>query len=116
MKITFHPFKYPDQTMPKGKLHRDMKCQACWYYYLLAHKVWAMMGKSTDDQFGLLEGEPWLSKDYEQIARSVAELYGLSDPSEFMKFWPLVTAECNRLGMTPPQEEYMKPLRFVARN
>lgn len=111
-RIRYNHLVFPQQTEPNGKLLRDIECQACWYYYTLAHKVWATVGKSIDDQFGLLEGDPWLSKDYEQIAQSVAVLYGLKDPSEFMKYWPLVSAEAMRLDMTPPVEEYMKPLRL----
>lgn len=113
LRITFTPFVFPDQTEPNGLLVRDMGCQACWYYYVLAHKQWALVGNSIDDQFGILEGNPWLSKRYEGTARNVAMIYGLKDPSEFMKYWPLVAMECHRMGMTAPQEEYMKPLRFI---
>jgi hypothetical protein len=107
-KINYEFPYFPDQTAPKGNLINDSACHACWYYYLLAHKMWAKVG----DQFGVLEGNPWLTKHYEQLAKSVAIMYGLNDPSEFMKYWPLIAMECSRLEMHQPVPEYMKPLRL----
>lgn len=102
---------FPDQTYPNGNLLSDLGCQACWYYYVLAHKAYVKIGEG---QFGLIEGNPWLSKQYVQIARTVATLYGLKDPSEFMKYFPLVAMECSRLKMSQPVPEYMKPLAIAA--
>lgn len=111
IKYTYPTF--PEQTQPKGNLLPDLGSQACWWYYTLAHKNWVETGKSIDDQFGLLEGEPWMDHQFEQIARSVAVVYGFKDPSEFMAYWPTIAAECSRLEMHQPVPCYMKPLRIV---
>jgi hypothetical protein len=51
-----------------------------------------MLGDSTDDQFGILEGERWMDPQFEQIARSVALMYGFENPGEFMesRFWETI--------------------------
>lgn len=101
---------FPDQTTPNGKLMSDKACQAAWYYYALAHKVYA---QTKEGEFGLLEGSPWLDPTYEQLAYSVATIYGLSGVDEFMKFVPIVMLECERLGMMSPQRVYLKPRKLM---
>jgi hypothetical protein len=49
-----------------------------------------MLGDSTDDQFGILEGERWMDPQFEQIARSVALMYGFENPGEFMESMNLI--------------------------
>src|SRR5688572_25109666 len=92
MKLSFTYPTYPSLTIPKGYLPRDNRAYACWYYYTLAQKVYETLGNSTEDQFGLLETDPWLNPQYEQIARTVAMMYGFRDPGEFMeqRFWTVV--------------------------
>lgn len=107
--ITYTPLVFPDQTQPNGCLEPDARCQAAWYYYILAHKAYATI---QGGEFGLLEGNPWLEPRYEQIAYSVSEMYQVPI-EEFMKFMPLVKLETERLGMSEPQGAYLKPRRIV---
>lgn len=104
---------FPDQQEPRGHLTEDVRSHACWYFFVLAEKQRCLVGKSIDDQFGILDGNLWMDTQYVQTARTVATIYGLKDPSEFMQFWPMVTAEALRLGMDPPRDEYMRPLRIL---
>lgn len=107
-KATLNHFEFPDHTIPKGRLPRDKRAQACWYFYLLAQKIKEKVGDSTEDQFGLLEGELWMDKHYVQLARSVALIYNLESPDEFAKFWPQVTEEATLCRLPNPSVEYMR--------
>lgn len=106
---------YPELTIQQGgHLPDDKRAFACWYYYTLAQQLYEKLGDSTEDQFGLLEGEPWLNPQYEQIARSVAIRYGFPDPGPFMedRFWEVVRQQAIQLQLPIPKERYMKPLRI----
>lgn len=71
-----------------------------------------IVGDSIEDQIITDESE-WMDKRYESLARTVAMIYGLPSPDEFMKFWPYVVKEAQWLGLPIPAEEYMRPLRIV---
>jgi hypothetical protein len=116
MKINFTWFRYPDHTIPKGRLPRDKAAQACWYFYVIAQAAKEKIGDSTEDQFGLLDDELWMDKRYVQQARSVAALYQLESPDQFMRYWPAVVQEARDCGLPEPAPEYMRPLRFVGLN
>lgn len=111
-KIQFQYPTYPDLRL----LPNDKRVYALWYYYTLAQKLAEMLGDgSTDAQFGLLEGEPWMDARYEQIARSVALMYGFSSPDEFMKegIWECIEAQAVQVGLPLPAAVIKKPLRLV---
>ncbi len=108
MKVTFTPIHFPDHTVPKGALPQHPGAQACWYFYLHAQKQKEKVGKSTEDQFGLLEGELWMDKHYVQLARSVALMYGLESPDEFAKFWQYVKQEAWLCKLPIPSDEYVR--------
>lgn len=111
-KIKLAYFTYPDLTL----LPNDKRVYALWYYYTLAQKHAEKLGSgSVDDQFGILEHERWMEPAYEQIARSVALMYGFSDPGEFMKegIWECVEAQAAKLGLPDPDPRIKKPLRIV---
>jgi len=111
-KITLHPFKFPDLTMPNGPLSPDMRAQACWYFYTLAQKLKEMVGDSTEDQaFRLTDDEPWMDKRYEQIALSVTQMYGLESPSEFAKAWDQVRKCAKMYRLPAPAPEYTNLVR-----
>lgn len=115
--MRLHHFEFPDHTQPKGLLPAGEKAaQACWYFYLLAQKVKEKVGESIDDQFGLLDGDLWMDKKYEQIARTVAMIYGLESPDEMFKFWDYVEGEASDCQLPLPAEEYKRPLRIVMVN
>lgn len=108
MKVEFTPIVFPDHTVPRGALPNHPGAQACWYFYLLAQKNKEKVGKSTEDQFGLVEGEQWMDKQYVQLARSIATMYGLDSPDEFAKFWKEVKQEAWLCGLPEPADEYTR--------
>jgi hypothetical protein len=105
--IVTEPFFFEDHTFPKGFLPRDMRAQACWWFYVKAENARNKVGDSTDDQT-VLEGDPWLDTHYVQQKKTTAVRYGLESPDEMDKFWPYVAKEAGRCGMQTPKEEYMK--------
>lgn len=112
MKVQFSRFKFPDHTKPQGFLSSDWRAQACWYFYLLAQKQRETIGDSTEDQFGLLEGNLWMNLEYEQTARTVALIYGLESPDEFAKAWDEVRAEAKACGLPEPHWSYTKGIQL----
>ncbi len=97
-------------------MSRDKRAQACWHFYTLAEKQREKVGSSTDDQFGLLEGNLWMDTHYVQTARSVAMIHGLTSPDEFAKAWHEVKAEAARVGLPIPHPVYARLTpRFVIR-
>lgn len=116
MKMHLRYPTYPDLTIRKGGfLPDDKRAFACWYYYTLAQQLYERLGKSTDDQFGLLDGDPWMDPQYERIARSVALIYSFENPGEFMqeRFWDVVKQQAELMGYPRPKSVYMKPLRLI---
>lgn len=113
MKIALRYPVYPDLTHPRGELPNDKRAMACWYFYTLAQQLHERLGKSTEDQFGLLDGDQWMDPQYEQIARSVAKLYQLESPDEFAKFWSYVEKQAWRMGYPKPHWSYKSPLKIV---
>lgn len=107
-RLSLTPFNYPNLTKPHGALSSDSRSQACWYFYSLAHKVYEMVGKSIEDQFGVLDDELWMDKRYVQIARSVAMQYGLESPDEFAKAWDEVRLQAIIMGLPAPRDEYTR--------
>lgn len=111
---------FPPHTTPHGCLPKDIRAQACWYFYILAQKQ-KELAVETEKQI-ILEGADWCTKRYINQKRAVALLYGLDDPDELDKFWEYVTAEIIRFnsereetkGLPLPAREYMyvTPLNF----
>jgi hypothetical protein len=104
MKIHLTYFIFEDQIIPKGCLNHDKGCHALWYFFVLASKNRAVVGDGPSSQIIVVptgdDGAAlWMDRRYESIARSVATLYGYSNPSEFWNYWPLVEAEAHRLGI-----------------
>jgi len=108
---------YPDLTIKKGGfLPADNRAYALWYYYTLAQQLHEKLGKGIDDQFGLIDGDRWLDPHYEQIARSIAFVYGFSNPGEFFedRFWKAVTQQAVHMGYPDPTgKDYTQPLKIV---
>ena len=106
-RINLHYFTYPElKALPQNR-----RGWACWYYYTLAMKAY----EQVKDQFGTLEHEPWLTPQYEQIARSVALMYQLENPGEFMqpRFWDCVKRQAFELDLPAPVYAIMAPIRLV---
>lgn len=94
---------FADQIEPQGRLILDKRCHALWYYLVLCEKARLQVGDSIEDQI-IYDDERWLDRNYEQIARTVATLYGLESPSDYWNYWPLVLQEAARLGVTVDPE------------
>jgi hypothetical protein len=104
LNIFATPLLFPDQTQPHGFLSPEMGCQACWYYYILAHK---MMNLANEEHQIVLEGEPWHYTRFRALKKSIALIYGLESPAEADKFWELVRREAKRLDMPAPDQSYV---------
>jgi hypothetical protein len=116
MKMRLQYPVYPDLTIDNGGfLPNDNRAFALWYYYTLAQQVFEKVGDSTEDQFGLLETDPWLDAHYERIARSVAFVYSFKDPGEFFeqRFWDCVKQQAEAMGYPTPKPKYMRPVRIA---
>ena len=116
MKMRMQYPTYPDMIISAGGfLPNDNRAFALWYYYTLAQQLYEKVGDSTEDQFGLLETDPWLDAHYERLARSVALIYGFKDPGVFMenRFWECVEKQAATMGYPQPKPKYMRPLRIA---
>jgi hypothetical protein len=109
VKVNYQYEIYTQLTHPKGHLPNDKRAQACWFFYLMAQSAKEAVGEGASTQI-IYEGELWMDKRYEQQARSVAQIYQLESPSEFMKFWSFVILQAKALGLPAPAEEYMRPM------
>lgn len=109
--INFQYQVYPELTEPNGYLPNHKGAQACWYFYTIAEMSHQIIGTGPESQI-ILESDLWMDTRYEQQARTVAMMYQLESPDEFLKFWPAVIAQANLLGYPAPREEYMRPLRL----
>jgi len=115
-KLKFEPFHWLAHEEPTGYLPRfkqEPAAHACWYFYVLCQQSKEQIGKSIDDQFGLLEGELWLDPHYEKIARTVCMMYGLDSPDDFYPYWERVAAEASRCKLPIPSPVYMKRVRLT---
>ena len=102
--LDLHGPLFMDQVEPRGRLLLNKACHACWFYYMLADKNRVKVGSGIEDQtitFDSGEQEPdWMNKRYHQIAQTVAMIYGLNSPEDFLPYFPVVEAEAQRLGYT----------------
>lgn len=89
MKIQYeYPF-FADLVEPNGALAINKESHACFYYVMLAMKARAVAGKGIEGQIieyevGALPPE-WMESRDEELARSVALVYGLNSPDDFLK-------------------------------
>ena len=109
MKLAYEYETYPQITVPRGFLPDDKRAQACWFFYLMAQSAKESVGDGPSTQI-IYDDELWMDKRYEQQARSVATIYQLESPSEFMKFWKYVEQQARDLGLPAPALEYMRPM------
>ena len=58
------------------------------------------------------ENATFLNKNYKAIAKSVAVIYGLESPDEFLRFRRLIEKEAERLGITL-DDEIFRPLSTI---
>lgn len=117
MKMRLNYPTYPGLTTHQGgHLPADNRAFALWTYYTYAQQLHERLGKSTDDQFGLLETDRWLDPHYAQIARSVALMYQFKDPGVFMeeRFWKVIAKQAVSMELPDPTgRDYTRPLAVV---
>lgn len=86
-------YEYPffnDFVEPNGALTLDKRSHACFYYMQLAMRARHLAGDGIDSQIIQYEvgGEIplWYKPMDVELAKSVAIIYGLESPDEFLKF------------------------------
>lgn len=85
-------YQYPiftDLVEPNGALSLDKRCHACWDYTRKAMKARELHAGGIENQiiqYKVGDEKPhWHESRDEEIAKSTALIYGLADPSEFLK-------------------------------
>lgn len=100
---------FEDSLEPTGYLPLDKRAHACLYYLKLAMRSKLAVGRGPESQiitYTAGQAAPlWMDLEYENIARSVAIIYGLESPEEFLRFRAVVWAEAVRLGARPEDIE-----------
>jgi len=108
-------YEYPfceDLVEPKGALSLDKRSHACWDYTrkaMRARELWAGGPENQTIQYRVGDEVPhWHESRDEEIARSVALIYGLADPSEFLKreFRKRAWAQAQQFGLKVELEIY----------
>lgn len=97
MRITYTYFMFDDHSLSHGGLLPDLERapHACWYYCQCAHQHL----QAVDDG-ATLEGELDTLIALNNMARSVAVMYQLNDPDEFLVYMPLILKEALRVGLS----------------
>lgn len=89
MKATYEYSMFMDLLEPQGALSLDKRCHACWDYTRKAMRARELHAGGIEHQvilYKVSEGEAgWHESRDEEIARSVAIIYGLETPDEFLK-------------------------------
>ena len=81
LKVVFNPFVFVSHMQPNGLLPADARAHACWYYCRLAIGHF-----NAIDEGAAYEGERDHTESLKNIVWSVAMLYRIKDPSEFLQF------------------------------
>jgi len=101
MKIEYQYPYFEDFVEPKGALKIDKACHACFQYAMLAMQARSKAGKIESQIIAYKVGdvEPeWHETRDEEIARSVAIIYALESPDEFLKYKAEVWLQAEFLG------------------
>lgn len=91
MNIRFRSFFWADHSAPVGLLPHDRRAQACWYYVMNAHRNLHEVKEGAT-----YEGNDDSIKMLANILVSVSTIYGISDPSETLKFMDICKQEAKR--------------------
>lgn len=110
-RITYDYPMFEDYIQPKGTLNRDPACHACFYYGMLAHKARLLAGENLESQVILYKvGETppeWMVPRDVEIARSVALIYALESPEDFLKYKREAWAQAKIIGVEIPPEVFL---------
>lgn len=89
MKVNYEYPMFSDYVEPKGALAINKESHACFYYLMLALKARGLVGDGIDSQiiqYRVGETAPeWMESRDEELAKSVAIIYGLESPEAFLK-------------------------------
>ena len=95
IKAYVKPFLFPEHWPESGGfLPKDPAANACWYYCGLA-----MMRIEEFDKGRVLERDPEMEHNLQQIAWSIAKLYTLETPSAFLKYMRACRIEARRCAL-----------------
>jgi len=99
-------YEYPyfeEYLEPHGALTIERECHACFYYGMLAHKARLMAGSGPESQtivYKVGDTLPtWLTPRDAEIARSVALMYVLDSPEQFLRFKKNAWVQAKMLGV-----------------
>ena len=108
-------YQYPifeDLIEPKGALTLDKRSHACWDYTRKAMRARELHAGGIENQtiqYKVGDELPhWHESRDEEIAKSTALIYGLTDPSEFLKddFKKRAWTQAQMLGLRVDVEIY----------
>lgn len=115
MKIVYEYPMFMDLLEPNGALTLDKRSHACWDYTRKAMRARELHAGGIENQViqykvgsSISEMPHWHESRDEEIARSVALIYGLTDPSEFLKddFKKRAWTQAKMLGLHVELEIY----------
>jgi hypothetical protein len=112
MKVIYEYPMFMDLLEPQGALILDKRCHACWDYTRKAMRARELHAGGIENQTIMYKvGEElphWHESRDEEIARSVALIYGLTDPSEFLHtdFIKRCWVQAKMLGLTVEESIY----------
>lgn len=117
IKLNYNRPMFVDQMPPHGHLTMDIKTHACWYYAMLAQKNRIIYGDGPSSQIITYDAENnenavFHNKNYKAIAKSVAIIYGLDSPDDFLRYRPLIEQEAKRLDIEL-DEQIWHPLSTI---
>lgn len=107
---------FEDYIEPKGALTLDRASHACFYFAMLAWKARGNAGPIDSQiiQYKVGETPPeWRESRTEEIARSVAIIYALESPQEFLKFKRQAWYQAKLLGLELPVDIFDVPNRII---
>lgn len=89
MKAIYEYSMFTDLIEPNGALTLDKRSHACWDYTRKAMRARELHAGGIENQviqYKVSDGPGnWHESRDEEIAKSVALIYGLADPGEFLK-------------------------------
>lgn len=115
-KLNYEFPYFEDYVEPKGALNLDRASHACFYFAMLA---WKARGNAGPIDMQIIEykvGETppaWREDRTEEIARSVAIMYALESPEDFLKYKKEAWYQARLLGLTLPADIFDVPNRII---
>ena len=97
-----YPF-FENYVEPQGALTLDPASHACFYYGMLAQQARERAGTGPESQMLVYEvghtPPDWLVPRDAEIAKSVALIYALNSPDDFLKFRKEAWTQAQMLGV-----------------